>query len=127
MPAFVWSALGLIMAVAGALGIAYAVFRSTTVTKTLELYQGENEVQGKAIARQAVLLVEQDARIVALEKENEVLRNLVIGHEQLEMLVRDTVARSIQHAEQLEALNEIKELLGEMWRTTIRALTPDQS
>lgn len=126
MPAAVWSALGLILAVAGALGVAYAVFRSTTVTKTLELYKTENEVQGKAIARQAVLLVEQEARITMLEKENEVLRNLVIGHEQLEMLVKDTVARSIQHQEQLDTLNEIKDLLGEMWRATIRALAPEQ-
>lgn len=111
-----------VIAIAGTLGVAYAVFRTATTTKTLELYKGENEVQGKAIARQSLTLVDQDARIAALERENDVLRNLVIGHEQLEMLVRDTVARSVQHEAQLTALHEIKEVLTEMWQSLVRLL-----
>lgn len=122
MTSLILPVLSAIVAVAGALGVAYAVFRSATTTKTLELYKGENEVQGKAIARQALMLTEQEARITTVERENEVLRNLVIGHEQLEMLVKDTVARSIQHQEQLDALKEIKDVLGDMWRSLIKLL-----
>lgn len=121
MPAF-WSALGLVLTLAGAFGIAYAVFRSTTVTKTLELYKTENEAQGRAVARQAVTLLEQEARLAALEKENEVLRKLVIGHEQLDFLVRDSASRTIQHEEQVQLLTDIKEALVDMWRTTAAAL-----
>lgn len=120
MPGMIWTGLGVILAVAGALGVSYAVFRSTTVTKTVELYKGENEVQGKAIARQALQLVEQDARIAALERENEVLRNLVVGHDQLDLLVRDSAERHTEHIHQVEILADIKDLLQEMWRSVAR-------
>ena len=114
--------LSAVVLIAGALGIAYAIFRSTTVTKTVELYKGENEVQGKAIARQATALIDQEARIGALERENAVLRNLVVGHEQLDLLVKDSAERHLEHTKQIDVLCEIKELLAEMWRPMVKAL-----
>lgn len=119
MPGAIWTGLGVILAVAGALGVFYAVFRSTTITKTVELYKGENEIQGKAIARQAMQLAEQEARIVVLERENEILRNLVVGHDQLNILLKDSVARHVEHERTIEALNEIKGVLSEMWRSIV--------
>lgn len=125
MPATVWTGLGIILAVSGALGVAYAVFRSTTVTKTVELYKGENEIQGKAIARQALQLAEQEARILVIERENEILRNLVVGHDQLNILLKDSVARHVEHERTLVVLEEIKDLLGEMWRSLIKTLAEE--
>lgn len=126
MPAIVWTSLGVILALAGALGVAYAVFRSTTVTKTVELYKSENEVQGKAIARQALQLAEQEARILVLERENAILRDLVIGKEQLDMLLKDSIARHVEYERTLDVLTEIKGLLGEMWRSLIKTMAEDQ-
>lgn len=39
--------IGVLLAVAGTLGVTWAVFRASAATKTIELYQAENEVMGK--------------------------------------------------------------------------------
>lgn len=39
--------IGVLLAVAGTLGVTWAVFRASAASKTIELYQAENEVMGK--------------------------------------------------------------------------------
>lgn len=43
--------IGVLLTVAGLLGVTWAVFRTSAATKTIELYQAENEVMGKMNAR----------------------------------------------------------------------------
>lgn len=114
--------MGLVLAVAGALGVAYAVFRSATVTKTLDLYKEENEALGKALARQQADLLALSERLRGIEEENRVLRNVVTGKEHFDALEREAGKRAAEHASIMAILQEVREQLAELWRGVVRVL-----
>lgn len=99
--------LGAVLALTGTLGIAYAVFRSATVQKTLDLYETENAALGKAVARQQADLLTVTARLEQIERENEVLRNIVTGKAQLDEIRAATHLTQQQHDEMMVALADV--------------------
>lgn len=122
----VLSVLGAVAGLAGALGIAYAVFTAAKVKTTIELYQTENEAQGKRIKS-----LEEDARLQAeqiggLKRENETLRDLATGRSVLEGLAADVrqaeTLRLEEHREMMGLLREMKESLAELWRAVAEML-----
>lgn len=114
--------IGAILAIAGGLGVAYAVFRSATVQKTLDLYQSENEALGRAVARQQGDLLAFGERMRALEEENRVLRNVVTGKQYLEEFSAAFAKREREHQAVMALLAEIREQLAELWRGVVRVL-----
>ena len=118
--------LAAIAAVAGGLGVAYAVFTSSRVQTTIRLYQQENEAQGKRIKS-----LEDEGRIHAeqigsLKRENETLRDLATGRSLLEGLVASIAEneqlRQTEHRAMMELLREMKESLSELWRAVAEML-----
>lgn len=96
--------LGSALTVVGLLGVAYAVFRTNVVSRTLELYRAENEALGKALARREEEARRMAERLEAVEAANRVLRETVTGEaavKALEQEVRQT------HNVQLELLRSI--------------------
>lgn len=113
------TAVGLLLGLIGTLGIAYAVFRSATVQKTLDLYKGENEALGKAVARQQADIVTLTTKVEELEKANAVLRDTVSGTAAVETLKRQMAE---EHNTVVDILTEIKDQMAELWRGVIRLL-----
>lgn len=67
--------VGVLLAIAGTLGITWAVFRTSAAAKTIELYQAENEVMGKMnhrleseVARLQTKVDTQQASMQALQE-----------------------------------------------------------
>lgn len=118
--------IGSILALMGALGIAYAVFRSATVQKTLDLYKAENEALGKAVARQQADLLTLTAKAEELERANNVLQRTVSGREAVEalgqQLNRYQDARMVEHREMTELLRDMKDQMAELWQAVVRML-----
>lgn len=118
--------LGAILALAGALGIAYAVFRSATVTKTLDLYRSENEALGKALARQQADLVALTVKAEELERANEVLQRTVSGTAAVETLKTELARyqdeRATEHKALMDVLMDMRDQMGELWRGVVRLL-----
>lgn len=112
-------ALSFILAAIGALGIAYAVFRSATVTKTMELYKLENEALGKSVARLQADQLIQAERITTLENENKVLKDVVTGKSAVDELqaYAEAESRMRREAEQtaITLLRDILAQLKDMW------------
>lgn len=86
-------AIGVLLAVAGTLGVTWAVFRASSATKTIELYQAESEVQGKINHRleQEVtrLVTKLDAQTVAFQAlQDTVTQRAEVGQ------LRDELKRS---------------------------------
>lgn len=99
----VLTAVTAVLGVIAGLGVAYAVFTSARVSKTIELYKLENEAQGKRIKT----LEEEDRakaeRLAAVERENLLLRDLATGRtatEELGRLIHQ------EHVEILEAMRK---------------------
>lgn len=82
------TAIAAFLGIAGMLGIAYAVFTSARVAKTIELYKLENEAQGKRIKS----LEDEDKvkaeRLAAVERENVLLRDLATGNTAIQTLAK---------------------------------------
>lgn len=118
--------IGGIMGLMGILGIAYAVFRSATVQKTLDLYRSENEALGKALARQQADLLALTAKAEELERANGVLQRTVSGTTAIEALkgelARYQTDRAGEHQKLMEMLGELREQMGELWRGVVRLL-----
>lgn len=110
----------------GLLGVAYAVFTSAKVQKTVELYKLENEAQGKRIGTLEAEKVTQGERLAAVERENITLKDLATGKSFLEGLSREMQAaenqRMIEHQAMISALAEVKDSLAELWRGVARML-----
>lgn len=108
-----------LLAIIGALGVAYAVFRSATVTKTLELYKLENEALGKSVARLQADQLLQSERITTLENENHVLKDVVTGKAAIEHLSEEVLKaekmRSEEHAAMMILLRDLLAQLKGMW------------
>jgi predicted nuclease with TOPRIM domain len=119
-------AISAVLALTGALGIAYAVFRSATVQKTLELYKNENEALGKAVARLQADYLTIAAKAEELERANRVLQETVSGREAVQglssQLAKYEEARAGEHRAMVTLLDEMREQLAEMWRSVVRAL-----
>lgn len=103
--------IGAVLGITGVLGVAYAVFRSATVQKTLDLYETENAALGKAVARQQVDLVAVTSRLEQIERENEVLRNVVTGKAQLDEIGAATRLAQQQHEAMMGVLGDVVRLL----------------
>jgi len=114
------AALGII----GLLGVAYAVFTSARVTKTLELYKAENEAQGKRIASLEAEDARKTERLAAVERENVVLRDLATGRSVMEALANDIRAaetlRRTEHESMMSVLSDMKDMINEMWQGMVR-------
>lgn len=129
--------LGAVLALAGVLGIAYAVFRSATVQKTLDLYKGENEALGKAVARLQADFVAVLARAEELEKANGVLQQTVSGKEAIVALQSHLTTvearrsqeysamearRSQEHSAMMQLLTDLRDQMADIWQAVVRAL-----
>lgn len=125
MPPIV-SAIGAVLGMVGLLGVAYAVFTSAKVQKTVELYKLENEAQGKRIGTLEAEKVTQGERLAAVERENLTLKDLATGKTFLEGLSHEMQdaenQRMVEHQAMTAALAEIKDSLGELWRGVARML-----
>jgi hypothetical protein len=114
------SAIAAVVGVIGMLGVAYAVFTSAKVQKTLELYKLENEAQGKRIGTLEGERLTLGERIAALERENTTLKDLATGKTFIDVLVHDVQEaeqhRIVEHKAMAATLAEIKESLNEMWQ-----------
>jgi hypothetical protein len=125
MPAWL-SAVAGIAALAGILGIAYAVFTSARVQKTLELYKEENAAQGKRIDSLEKERNVATERIAALERENVVLRDLATGRSVMEKLAQDVTTnealRREEHNAMMALLVELKDMIHELWTGMVRFL-----
>jgi hypothetical protein len=123
MPPIV-SAIGAVLGGMGLLGVAYAVFTSAKVQKTVELYKLENEAQGKRIGTLEGDKTTLGERVAALERENLTLKDLATGKTFMEVLSKEITEaeaqRLLEHRAMLEALHELKETLAEMWQGMIR-------
>ena len=130
-------AIGLVLSVAGLLGVAYAVFRSATVTKTIELLETENEALSKSLTRQKTDLELLQDRVSQLEQANRVLQNIVTGRVEIDALTkfaeREATLRREEHQALLGAISqvkdvvmrtlaEMKDLLQELWRAFPRLM-----
>jgi hypothetical protein len=108
-----------LLALSGALGIAYAIFRSATVTKTMELYKLENEALGKSVSRLQADQAVQSERITVLENENRVLRDVVTGKTAIEHLtgevLRTEAQRREEHAAMMVLLRDLLGQIKDMW------------
>ena len=117
---------GLVLSLAGALGVAYAVFKSATVTKTIELLETENKALSNSVTRQASDLTLLQDRVSQLEQANNVLKNIVSGRAEIEGLTRfakdEATLRRDEHAQVMGAVGEIKDLIQEIWRAIPRLL-----
>lgn len=120
MSSTIIAALTATAVITGALGIAYAVFTSARVKTTIELYQTENEAQGKRIKS-----LEDEGRIHAeqigsLKRENDTLRDLATGRSAVEALSAalrtEQSLRREEHNAMMLLLGEMKESLAELWR-----------
>ena len=120
MTPIVVNAAAAVIGVIGLLGVAYAVFTSARVQKTVELYKLENEAQGKRIGTLEGEKTTQGERIAALERENTTLRDLATGKTFLEVLSKEIQQaegeRLAEHKLMIASLNDLKESLNEMWQ-----------
>lgn len=104
-------AVGLVLTVAGSLGVAYAVFRSTAMDKTLELFRTENAALGAKTSRLEDEVVRERERRVALEAAVAVLRETISGEAAVralgETIAREEAARRDEHRAQMERIDRI--------------------
>jgi hypothetical protein len=118
------NALAAVIGVIGMLGVAYAVFTSAKIQKTVELYKLENEAQGKRIGTLEIEKVTQGERLAALERENATLRDLATGKSFMEVFSKEMSEsesqRMREHQLMTATLEEIKDTLSEMWQGMIR-------
>jgi D-aminopeptidase len=125
-PQVVIAGFGLVLAAVGLLGIAYAVFRSATVQRTLDLYRSENEALGKAVARLTADQLTLQAKTEQLETANKVLQDTVSGRDAIERLgirlVEFQADRATEHKAMMELLSEIREQMAELWRGIVRVV-----
>lgn len=122
----VLAVVGTVLGLTGVLGIAYAVFRSATVQKTLDLYRGENEALGKAVARHQADLQALQAKAQQLEQANRVLQETVSGRAAVEELAARLAEfqrdRMTEHHDMMGILREVRDQMGELWRGVVRML-----
>lgn len=120
----IWPIVSAVVAVAGALGIAYAVFKSATVSKTILLLESENTVLSNAVARQTADLAAMKQRMEELEAQNRALSNVVTGRTEIQQLTdhvtKEEAARRAEHKSMMDLLDEIKDLTQELWRGVSR-------
>lgn len=119
-------AIGLLLSTAGALGVAYAIFKGATVAKTIELLETENNILSKSVTRQQSDLALLQDRVSQLEQANSVLKNVVTGRAEIEALTKfaqdEAKLRRQEHGQIMVAAGEIKDLLQELWRAFPRLL-----
>ena len=108
-------ALSALLATAGVLGIAYAVFRSSASTKTCDLYKAENEILGKANARWEAEVARLQTKVDALSNANMVLQETVSGREELRRLAEEgRVAEQERRAEHAAIQMLLKDILAQL-------------
>ena len=112
-------AIGLVLTVAGALGVAYAVFRTSSVGRTIEIYQQENAILGQRATRLEEEVKEQRAEAskerekrAALEAALEALRQTISGEAAVgrlgEVIGREEAARREEHRQMLNHVDRIE-------------------
>lgn len=105
------SVVGGVLALAGLLGVAWAVFRTRLQQTTIELYRADNEALRARVDtleaernRDRTRLEEMHGELVALREERALLRDLATGTTALAEL-HELVSR--QHAETVSLLRKI--------------------
>lgn len=93
--------LGVLLAVAGALGVAYAVFRSNMAMSTIELLRDNNEAQGKRLDYVEKENIQLKAQNDAQARRIEMLEDMVSGTKAIEVLSATLEQR---HRELISAL-----------------------
>jgi hypothetical protein len=100
-----------LVSVAAALGIAYAVFKSSARTNIAELYERENDALSKALARQEAEGVRLQTKVETLANTNAVLQETVSGAAAVRTLAteiaRDESARREEHAAMMMLLKDL--------------------
>jgi len=96
---------------ATALGIAYAVFRSSAKTHTTDLYARENDALTKALNRQETENLRLQTKVDALANANSVLQETVSGtlaiKELSKEIAREEAQRREEHQMQMMLLKDI--------------------
>lgn len=117
-PVAIWPIVSAILALAGALGVAYAVFTSARVSKTIELYEIENKALGQSVARQTSDISVLQDRVGTLEAENKMLKNMVTGRTAIEeltqKLVDEQMDRRREHAHMDERFSAFETLMRDV-------------
>lgn len=124
-------AIGLVLTVMGLMGVAFAVFKSSGVQKTIDILESENAALTASVARQRTDFAMLQERVLTIEGENKVLRNIATGKQAVDELT--TWAKSSKEqdrAEHLEmikilstcmgSLTDLKEAVEEIWKGIIR-------
>jgi hypothetical protein len=100
-----------VLAVATALGLAYAVFRSTARTNTTLLYERENDALTKALLRQEAEATRLATKVETLTNTNAVLQETVSGAAAVRTLAveiqREEAARREEHKAMMMLLKDI--------------------
>jgi hypothetical protein len=104
-----------VVSTAAALGIAYAVFKSTARTNVQELYARENEALGKALARQEAENARLMAKVDTLANTNAVLQETVSGAAAVrELALEIRREEALRREEHQTALVLLKDIIAEM-------------
>lgn len=108
--------VGLILTLAGVLGVAYAVFRSSAIDRTLQVYREENAVLGQRADRLEREVAQEREKRVGLEATLAALKDTVTGESRItalgEVIAREEAARRDEHRQQMDCLQKIMAELG---------------
>lgn len=100
-----------VVSVATAMGIAYAVFKSTARTNTNLLYERENDALTKALARQETEATRLATKVETLTNTNAVLQETVSGAAAVRHLAteiaREEAARREEHQAMMLLLKDL--------------------
>lgn len=103
--------IGVLLAVAGTLGVTWAVFRASTATKTIELYQAENGVMGKMNSRLesevARLQTKVDAQAASMAALQETVTQRAEVSKLMDDIRRNETERREEHGVHMVLLKDI--------------------
>lgn len=104
-------ALSVVVSIAAAMGIAYAVFKASASTNTSMLYQRENDALTKALTRQEAEASRLATKVETLTNTNAVLQETVSGAAAVRHLAveiaREEAARREEHQAMMLLLKDL--------------------
>lgn len=102
---------GVLVSVATALGLAFAIFKSTARNNTALLYERENDALTKALTRQEAESLRLQTKVETLVNTNAVLQETVSGAAAVRTLAveiqREEAARRDEHKIMMELLKDM--------------------
>jgi len=107
--------ISLVLAIAGGLGVSYAVFRSSSKTNTIDLFAKENDALTKALTRQESENLRLQTKVDALANANAVLQETVSGTLAVKELAKEIAREEAQRREEhAAALVLLKDIIAEL-------------